>query len=410
MEIEKNNFNNNNNISYYSSNEKNDKNKEYEEDEINSDEYISSSMLDVDTNTYINLTHNNNSNIKIINQDESKENKRNENINIKDKNKPEDIAIKTIIFNKNNKIIHPHKLYGYKNKIMENNNMIKVNEANFSLNINNKKSFMEKDNNCSDIKKYNSLLIKKRDDKFIKYNNLYNSINNNHYKLNSFQNEEFNSCFLNENLLKDLLILKQGQRYKILRNSQSIRNEKTQGRLSTSNKIDDSNYINKSNVNLLKKLQKNKCPYNFKESNNNTNTNTINNINRRINPITNPNIYVKKLVKNINNRENDSPFNKKLKINTSIINKKLDFLNNNKIKEESLGNKNKNLKESICLHIKENRETSKDKNKVDNKSKSIGKEIKIRLKNEMNRNRENKKIKKIDLSIVPSKNKISICT
>ena len=407
MELEKNNFINNNNESYYSSNEQNgnDKNKEYEEDEINSDEYISSSMLDVDTNTYINLTHGNNSNIKIINEDESKENKRNENINIKDNNKPEDIAIKTIIFNKNNKIIHPHKLYGYNNKVMENKNMIKVNEANFSLNINNKKSYIEKDNNCSDIKKYNSLLIKKKNDKFMKYNNLYNSINNNHYKLNSFQNEEFNSCFLNENLLKDLLLLKQGQRYKILRNSQSIKNEKTQGRLSTSNKIDDSNYINKSNINLLKKMQKNNCPNNLEENNNNTNTN-INNNNRRINPISNPNVYVKKLVKNINNRENDSPFNKKLKINTSIINKKLDFLNNNnKIKEESIGHKNKNLKEIISLYKNENREVSKDKNKIDNKSKSIGKEIKIRLKNEM-RNCENKKIKKIDLSIAPSKNRI----
>ena len=398
MEFEKNKFNNKNNLSYYSSNEKNDRNKEYEEDEINSDEYISSSMLDVDTNTYINLTHDNNSNIKILNEDESKENKRSENIN--NNNKPEDIAIKTIIFNKNNKIIHPHKLYDYNNKIMENKNIIKVNEASFSLNINNKKSYIGKDNNCSDIKKYNSLLIKKKDDKFMKYTNLYNSINNNHYKLNSYQNEELNSCFLNENLLKDLLILKQGQRYKILRNSQSIRNEKTQGRLSTSNKIDDSNYINKSNVNLLKRMQKN----NFKESKNNTNKN--NNNNRKINQITNPNIYVKKLVKNINNRENDSPFNKKLKINPSNDNKKLDFLNNNKIKEESLGNKNKNLKEIICLHKNENKETSKDKNKVDNKSTSIGKEIKIRLKNEMNRNRENKKIKKIDLSIVPSKNKI----
>ena len=399
MEFEK---NNNNNVSHYSSNEKNERNKEYEEDEINSDEYISSSMLDVDTNTYINLTHDNNSNIKIINEDESKENKRSENIN-KDNNKAEDISIKTIIFNKNNKIIHPHNLYGYNNKIMENNNnIIKVNETNFSLNINNKKSYIEKDNNCSDIKKYNSLLIKKKEDKFMKYNNLYNSINNNHCKLNSFQNEELNSCFLNENMLKDLLILKQGQKYKIMRNSQSIKNEKTQGRLSTSNKIDDSNYINKSNVNLIKKFQKINIPYNLEESNNNTNTNN----NRRINPITNSNVYVKKLVKNINNRDNDSPFNKKLKINTSNDNKKLDFLNNNKIKEESLGNRNKNLKEIISLYKNENREISRDRNKFDNKSKSSGKEIKIRLKNEMNRNCENKKIKKIDLSIVPSKNKI----
>jgi len=57
------------------------------------------------------------------------------------------------------------------------------------------------------------------------------------------------------------------------------------------------------------------------------------------------------------------------------------------------------------LYKNENREISKDKIKVDNKSNSSGKEIKIRLKNEKNRN-EKKNIKKIDLSIAPSKNKI----
>ena len=50
---------NNNNINtkpkeYISSNEFEEKEEEPEEEEINSDEYVSSTMLDVDTNTYLN--------------------------------------------------------------------------------------------------------------------------------------------------------------------------------------------------------------------------------------------------------------------------------------------------------------------------------------------------------------------
>ena len=78
-------------------NEQNDSYEEYEEEEVNSDDYISSSMLDVDTNTYIYQTINN-SDMNIIKENELK---------IKKKSKGNEKNIINLYSNKaNNKLIN----------------------------------------------------------------------------------------------------------------------------------------------------------------------------------------------------------------------------------------------------------------------------------------------------------------
>ena len=410
---------------------------EEEEEEINSDEYISSSMLDVDTNTYINQTIVNKSKMDLLNENNldndykiKQTNKKEININIsppKDNmiNFEENNSIKNInnnnAYDKNN-IIPPKKFFDYsssnhnnnsKGKIKENKEYIIDNEIppinlnsinnnnnknNNSINkvkkIKNNKTIDNKININNvhqktniDLEKYNNLIIKKNNENNIykynkkansKKNNINNNINtnNNEVKIKRHKNEYSNNYLLNEKLLKDLLIIKKGQNYKILKNSKSIKIEKTKGRLTTSPKIETTNKnINKSNINLdiLKKLKNNNSKYIIDGDYKNRSS-----ISK---------VYIKKVAKNINNiKSNDSPSNKKSKINSSIsdYNKKVDLLKNNKINKEIINY----LQNKKILNYKE----SFDKKEINkgNKSKSNGKEKNAKIKS------KNKKIQNIE--------------
>ena len=112
-------------------------------------------------------------------------------------------------------------------------------------------------------------------------------------------------------------------------------------------------------------------------------------------------------------KENESPFNKKLKINTSTgyNNKKLDFLKNNRINEEINNMQSKkilNYREYLKIYLDDKKEISKEKKNKKSKSneKKENKEIKIKLKNEINKYYNDKNYKKLDLSVNSSKNKI----
>ena len=201
---------------------------------------------------------------------------------------------------------------------------------------------------------------------------------NNDKNNNKTKKDELNNYLVNENILKNLLILKKGKNYKILKNSKSIKEEKTKGRLSTSPKTENffKNNSNKSNINLdiLRKLKKNYS------------NNIMDNYNMNIRINQNSKIYIKKIAKNNNNRDSNSFFDT-MKINTTISakNKKIDFLKNNKMNEEIkdyIQNKNKfNCKEFFDIF-------KNDKNK----SKGIekNKNIVIKLKNKTNNNLDDK--------------------
>ena len=419
---------------------------EEEEEEINSDEYISSSMLDVDTNTYINQTIVNKSKMELLNDNTldndykiKQTNKKEININIsppKDNinnsdyhmiNFEENNSIKNInnnnAYDKNN-IIPPKKFFDYnssnnnnsKGKIKENKeyiidneippinlNSINDNKTNNSNNkvkkIKNNKSIDNKINNNNnihqkaniDLEKYNNLITKKNNEKNIykynkkansKKNNINNIINTNtnynEVKIKRNKNEYSNNYILNEKLLKDLSTTKNGQNYKILKNSKSIKIEKTKGRLTTSPKIETTNKnINKSNINLdiLKKLKNNNSKYIIDGDYKNRSS-----ISK---------VYIKKVAKNINNiKNNDSPSNKKSKINSSIsdYNKKVDLLKNNKINKEIINY----LQNKKILNYKESFDKKEINKGNKSKSKSNGKEKNVKIKS------KNKKIQNIE--------------
>ena len=385
---------NTNKISHYYKTEEDENNEE--EEEINSDEYVSSSMLDVETNTYINLSLLNSTNKKIISGKEKEykikkiEKKCKNIVNIyskKDNNqilKKEDkihtidqnnmVPINQFFQNNKNNINQTYKDINSKNNLDNNNDKtISYNNSLANNNIINiKKEKITDDNkinnyriNTNNLLKKNNSEIEKKNHKInlSKINKLYYSKNNNK-KDNS--KEEYSNCILNENILRDLLILKNGKNCGVLKNSGSIKLEKTQGRLSTSPKL-ESLYknFNKSNINLdiLRKLKKN-------YSNNIIDDTTINS-NNKINP--NSKIYIKKIHKYIITKDGDSPL-KKLIINTSasLNNKKIDFLKNNKINED------------IINYIQNKKLLNNKKSK--SKSKSKGKEKNLKLKKENSKN------------------------
>ena len=366
----------------YISNEKNenkDKNieidqyEENEEEEINSDEYVSSSMLDVDTNTYINQTLINTSNIKLINEKELKTKKnekerkiiniysKKENNQIINKNE-KDLAVLTI--NQNN-MIPLQQFFDHKNKpkkIISNKYKGKNND----------------DKNRKKNTEINDVNIN------INANILKNKTNNSKDKdniSNKKKSLELKKGFVNENTLKNILILKKGKNYKILKNSKSINMENAKGRLSTSPKIESfTKNSNQSNINLdiLRNLKKNYS--------NNIIDNYI-----KINPCSK--IYIKKIAKNTNNRDPNSPLSL-IKINSPINanNKKVDFLKNTKINEEMFeyiqNKKNLNSKELFGGFGKDKIENN---NNI-SKSKSKGKEKNniVRIKSKINNNLDEK--------------------
>ena len=260
-------------------NELNDRYEEYEEEEINSDDYISSSMLDVDTNTYINQTINN-SGIKLIKENELEKknekekiiinlysNKSNnqiidkdeKNVNVLTLNQNRMIPLKNFFNNNNKKKIILQKNNNNNNQNKDNNEIIS-----FNSNINKNKTYQINDNpiknrkiNLNDLKKSNISEINNYNNIIFKKNN--NIINNNKIR-DKFKEGELNNFLLNDKKLKNLLILKKGKNFKIIKNSQSNKIEKTKGRLSTSPKLEIfAKNINKSNINLdiLRKLKKN---------------------------------------------------------------------------------------------------------------------------------------------------------
>ena len=391
----------------------NDEYMENEEEEINSDEYISSSMLDVDTNTYINQTTINKSikeNELEIKKNEKEDEKEIEKevltnkMNNKEKNNNENNEIKDILKYQNKmNFIQPFFDTANQTKNIEKNNnkniFIKDNIENFSYNSNfnnninnNKKASLNneirikfKRINLNDLKKKNNInnLIKKsnKENNSIKLNKLIKTKENtNNNKIIEFKHkeEDLNSCLLNENLLKDFLNVKKGKNYKALKNSQSIKIGRAQGRISASPKFEI--FAKNINLDILRKLKKNYS----------------NNIMDNYNHISQ--IYIKKFVKKLNSRDYNSPF-KCLKINTSISanNKKVDFLLNSKLNEEMIDDlknkKNNNYKESLDIFKSDKSKISKDKNKSKNKSKNKGKEKKniIKLKNEI-KDEKNKKL------------------
>ena len=394
--------------SYIKTEEINEEKEMEEEEEINSDEYVSSSMLDVETNTYINHSLINISNKNIINEREKdfkikkieKKGKNVINIYSKKENnqkiKKDDNNSKILTLEQSSMIplnrLLENNIGDINYSIKDNNKniFIKSNEENLTYNsniLNNNIIKSKKENKIDDnkinnnrvnindfIKKNNSVIENKSNQININKINKYN-LKNNNKKDNS--RDEYSNCLFNENILKDLLILKKGKNYKILKNSKSIKLEKTRGRLSTSPKI-ESLYknINKSNINLdiLRKLKKN-------YSNNIIDDNTINN-NYKINA--NSKIYIKKIPKYIITKENDSPL-KKLKINTSasLNNKKVDFLKNNKINEDIIN----------FIQNKKLQNNKKNQSKSKSKSKSIGKENNMILKKDNNKNIYSKQLK-----------------
>ena len=134
-------------------NENEKENEEVEEEEINSDEYVSSTMLDVDTNTYINMTNN-----TVVS---NKEDKNNNKINNKNKNniftqgklkiKENDTNINDILLNNIQTIENEKEIEIRKNT--NDNIIIKTNKANYKKTNSNNSNEMKKShhhNNKSD--------------------------------------------------------------------------------------------------------------------------------------------------------------------------------------------------------------------------------------------------------------------
>ena len=128
-------------------NENEKENEEVEEEEINSDEYVSSTMLDVDTNTYINMTNN-----TVVS---NKEDKNNNKINNKNKNsiftqgklkiKENDTNINDILLNNIQTIENEKEIEIRKNT--NDNITIKTNKANY------KKTNSNNSNDNNEMKK-----------------------------------------------------------------------------------------------------------------------------------------------------------------------------------------------------------------------------------------------------------------
>ena len=123
-------------------------NEEEEEEEINSDEYVSSTMLDVDTNTYINMTNN-----AVVT---NKEDKNKTKINSKNKNnsltqgklkiKENDNNINDILLN-NIQTIENEKEIEIRKNTNDNNVTIKTNKENY------KKANSNNSNDNNEVKK-----------------------------------------------------------------------------------------------------------------------------------------------------------------------------------------------------------------------------------------------------------------
>ena len=194
---------------------------------------------------------------------------------------------------------------------------------------------------------------------------------------------DLKKCLVNEDALKNLLILKKGKNYKILKNSKSINMEKTKGRLSTSPKIESfTKNSNQSNINLdiLRKLKKNYS--------NNIMDNYI-----KINPCSK--IYIKKIATNINNRDPKSTLDL-IKINSTISanNKKVDFLKNTKINEEMFeyiqNKKNINNKDFFDIFKKDKNENNKNISKSKSKGKEKEKNNIVNIKSKIKNNLDDK--------------------
>ena len=137
-------------ISTYDNENENEKeNEEVEEEEINSDEYVSSTMLDVDTNTYINMTNN----TVVTNKEDKNSKASNKNKNStftqgKLKVKENDNNLNDILLN-NIQTIESEKEYEIK-KNTNDNIAIKTNKTNYKkTNSNNSND----NNNNNEVKK-----------------------------------------------------------------------------------------------------------------------------------------------------------------------------------------------------------------------------------------------------------------
>ena len=126
-------------------NENEKENEEVEEEEINSDEYVSSTMLDVDTNTYINLTNN----TVVTNKDDKNNSKTNNKNNIftqgKLKIKENDNNLNEILLNNIQTIENEKEIEIKKNT--NDNIIIKTNKTNY------KKTNSNNSNDNNEVKK-----------------------------------------------------------------------------------------------------------------------------------------------------------------------------------------------------------------------------------------------------------------
>ena len=296
--------------------------KEEEEEEINSDEYVSSTMLDVDTNTYINMTNNtkneegninsnNNNNINIINSNYSqgklknKENNKdldmylinkiqtitdekdlNENVSNNTKNykkeknyendnnvnNENDGTINTIDHHQSQNKNKKHKKDLYNNNSHNNNNKnnsISKEKRNNSISIDKKAIFTPKIESKSKLKILRDMIIEKLDHYhnknpyFVNQSNTINIIENIDDNKNNEKENDNNMKSINNEM-----IIKKNINLNIENNNKHKRNKTS--RITHNNSI--SIISNKSNKNI--QIQNNNQQH--IQNNNNININIYN--------------------------------------------------------------------------------------------------------------------------------------
>ena len=378
---------------------------EEEEDELNSDEYISSTMLDVETNTYIDYSAISNHNEKkVINKSNTK-NLRNFvraiNINNKDyinqnrksgksnssnksKNKKNEFSTYSPIYNNNN------KKNKFKRKIKINDANEKINHNNKINNKNNKREIIYKKLDIKDIQNKNDKSKEEQNDKnfsLFEYNNP--TINYIYDRENELKKDNGNNNYMNVIKKKNIENKNINKNIKLDMNKIDIKHIRSPTLVD--NNINKNKYIKEF---LLKQK------YN-KENNSKFNKNSLFSPNNKkiginslksLNPINNTDAnssIINRLVNHIhinnyitnNNLSNNtrtiipniSKDNKKLNINTNIssnkINKNINRINQimfspgRKIIEKTL---NKNTNYSYANKITASNSISIEKNNKNN--------------------------------------------
>ena len=298
---------------FISKNEKKEKKEEESEEEINSDEYVSSTMLDVDTNTYINLTNN-------IKNNEEKS------FNNNTKNKFNNMHTKGKIKKKNEKNLNYFLLNNIQSLTDEKEQSTDNNNNNFNKNTNNNKNEKKMKNNNNINEKITKIHHQNnKSDFFINYRP--DSINRDKKKDSKNSNSIDKKVIFTPNneskkrlqILRDMIIKKldhyqiknpffinQSNTINIIENNEDIKNENEDKIKSLNN-----DNINKKNINLeLESSNKN---------NRNIKTSRITH-NNSITIISNNNKLNKNNTEKINNPQNIQNNNN---ININIYNKNI---------------------------------------------------------------------------------------